>query len=127
MKKGYIPKDQRKKILMLSDDIRSFSGVGNQAREIVHNTAHHYNWVNLGGAVNHPDHMKGFDLSQEINKKMDITNEYSATIEERSKHTDWEEEVKKNEVIEKEVIKKKPPPPQNTYRSPWGNPGGKRG
>jgi glycosyltransferase involved in cell wall biosynthesis len=74
MKKGYIPKDQRKKILMLSDDIRSFSGVGNQAREIVHNTAHHYNWVNLGGAVNHPDHMKGFDLSQEINKKMDITD-----------------------------------------------------
>ena len=28
MKEGYIPKDQRKKILMLSDDIRTHSGVG---------------------------------------------------------------------------------------------------
>ena len=28
MKKGYVPKDQRKKILLLSDDIRTHSGVG---------------------------------------------------------------------------------------------------
>ena len=35
MKEGYIPKDQRKTILMLSDDIRTFSGVGNMAKEIV--------------------------------------------------------------------------------------------
>ena len=68
MKKGYIPKDQRKKILLLSDDIRTHSGVGNQARQIVFNTAHHYNWINLGGAHNHPDHGKGFDLSHEMNK-----------------------------------------------------------
>ena len=61
MKKGYIPKDQRKKILMLSDDIRTRSGVGNMAREIVVNTAHHFNWINLGGAVNHPEAGKGFD------------------------------------------------------------------
>ena len=37
MKKGYIPKDQRKTILMLSDDIRTTSGVGNMAKEIVIN------------------------------------------------------------------------------------------
>ena len=35
MKEGYIPRDQRKKILMLSDDIRTFSGVGNMAKEII--------------------------------------------------------------------------------------------
>jgi hypothetical protein len=36
MKEGYIPRDQRKKILMLSDDIRTqSSGVGNMAKEIV--------------------------------------------------------------------------------------------
>ena len=67
MKKGYIPKDQRKTILMLSDDIRTYSGVGRQAKEIVIHTAHRYNWVNLGGAVNHPDHGKGFDMSGEVN------------------------------------------------------------
>ena len=72
MKEGYIPRDQRKKILMLSDDIRTQSGVGNQAKEIVLNTAHHFNWVNLGGAVNHPDHGKGFDLSPDINKMVGL-------------------------------------------------------
>ena len=68
MKEGYIPKDQRKKILLLSDDIRTQSGVGNMAREIVTHTAHRYNWINLGGALNHPDEGKGFDLSNEVNK-----------------------------------------------------------
>jgi glycosyltransferase involved in cell wall biosynthesis len=64
---GYIPKDQRKTILMLSDDIRTQSGVGGMAREIVLNTAHQFNWVNLGGAVKHPESGKGFDLSHEVN------------------------------------------------------------
>ena len=68
MKEGYIPKDKRKKILMLSDDIRTHSGVGNMAKEIILNSAHRYNWVNLGGAVQHPEAGKGFDLSTEINK-----------------------------------------------------------
>lgn len=68
MKKGYIPKEKRKKILLLSDDIRTHSGVGTMSREIVFNTAHHFNWVNLGGAVKHPDHMKGFDISTDVNK-----------------------------------------------------------
>ena len=74
MKKGYIPKDKRKKILMLSDDIRTFSGVGNMAKEIVMNTAHHFNWLNLGGAVNHPEKGQGFDLSQDINEITGLTD-----------------------------------------------------
>ena len=80
MKKGYIPKDQRKKILMLSDDIRTQSGVGNMAKEIVLNTAHYFNWVNLGGAVKHPDKGKGFDVSDEVNKKMNLTDSYVKVI-----------------------------------------------
>ena len=68
MKKGYIPQDKRKTILMLSDDIRTHSGVANQSREIVINTAHHYNWINLGAAVNHPNHLQKFNLSSEVNK-----------------------------------------------------------
>ena len=72
MKKGYVPKDQRKKILLLSDDIRLTSGVGCQAKEIVINTAHHFNWINLGGAVKHPEAGKAFDLSGEINKMIGV-------------------------------------------------------
>ena len=72
MKEGYIPKDQRKKILLLSDDIRTHSGVGCQSRNIVINTAHRYNWVNLGGAVKHPDAGKGFDISEDINRVIGI-------------------------------------------------------
>ena len=72
MKEGYIPKDQRKKILMLSDDIRLHSGVGTQAKEIIINSAHRFNWFNLGAAVDHPQQGQGFDLSQEVNNIIGI-------------------------------------------------------
>jgi glycosyltransferase involved in cell wall biosynthesis len=68
MKEGYIPHDQRKKILLLCDDIRMTSGISTMAREIVLGTAHHYNWVNVGGAINHPDKGKRFDLNADTNK-----------------------------------------------------------
>ncbi len=74
MKEGYIPKDQRKTILLLSDDIRTPSGVGTMAKEIILNTAHHFNWVNLGGAVKHPDKGKGFDLSDDTNNQIGISD-----------------------------------------------------
>ena len=72
--KGYIPKNQRKKIIMLSDDIRTHSGVGNMAKEIIINSAHHFNWVNLGGAVKHPEAGQGFDMSSEVNKITGLTD-----------------------------------------------------
>ena len=72
MKKGYIPKNQRKKILLLGDDIRTHSGIGTMSKEIVLNSAHHFNWVNLGGAIKHPDAGKGFDLSEQVNKEMGL-------------------------------------------------------
>ena len=72
MKEGYVPKEQRKKILLLCDDIRMTSGISTMAREIVIGTAHHYNWVNVGGAVVHPDKGKRFDLSEDTNKNADI-------------------------------------------------------
>ena len=40
MKEGYIPKEQRKNILLLTDDIRLHSGVANVGKEIVLHTAH---------------------------------------------------------------------------------------
>jgi hypothetical protein len=72
MKEGYLPKDQRKKILLITDDIRLPSGVGNVGREIVIHTAHHYNWVNLGAAINHPDIGKRFDISTDTNHNAGI-------------------------------------------------------
>lgn len=68
MKEGYIPKEQRKKILFLCDDIRMTSGISTMAREIVVGTAHKYNWVNLGAAINHPDQGKRLDISQDTGR-----------------------------------------------------------
>lgn len=66
MKTGYIPKDQRKKILFLSDDMRVTSGVGVMSREIVEGTAHHFNWVQIGAGINHPEAGKLLDISKAI-------------------------------------------------------------
>ena len=68
MKEGYIPKEQRKRILLLCDDLRLHSGVGNVAKEMVSHTSHHFNWFNLGGAINHPEVGKRFDLSPSMNE-----------------------------------------------------------
>jgi glycosyltransferase involved in cell wall biosynthesis len=72
MKDGYIPKDKRKKILLMCDDIRVHSGIAHMGRELVINTAHHFNWVNLGGAVKHPENGQRFDLSQDTSKQAGI-------------------------------------------------------
>jgi glycosyltransferase involved in cell wall biosynthesis len=68
MKEGYIPQAQRKKILLLCDDIRMTSGISTMAREIVLGTSHRYNWVNIGGAIQHPDKGKRLDLNADTNK-----------------------------------------------------------
>lgn len=68
----YVEKEDRKKILLLCDDIRMHSGVATMAREIVIGSSHHFNWVNIGGAVKHPDEGKAFDLSADVNKEAGI-------------------------------------------------------
>ena len=72
MKEGYIPQSQRKKILFLCDDIRMTSGISTMAREIVLGTAHHYNWANVGGAIQHPDKGKRLDLNADTNQHAGI-------------------------------------------------------
>ena len=71
---GYLPKNERKKILLICDDIRVHSGVATVARELVLNTAQHFNWVNLGGAIQHPEQGKRFDLSQDTNNNTGLTD-----------------------------------------------------
>lgn len=74
MKENYIPKDERKKILLLSDDLRLNSGVGVMSREIVKHTAHRYNWFQVGAAIDHPEKGKILDVSADINAKMGLTD-----------------------------------------------------
>jgi glycosyltransferase involved in cell wall biosynthesis len=64
----YLPKDQRKKILLICDDIRVHSGVATVAREIVVKTAQHFNWVQMAGAIKHPEKGKRLELSQDTDK-----------------------------------------------------------
>ena len=63
----HLPQNERKKILLICDDIRVHSGVATIAKEMVINTAQHFNWVNMGGAIKHPDQGKRFDLSKDTN------------------------------------------------------------
>ncbi len=74
MKNLYIPQAQRKKILFMCDDIRMTSGISTMAREIVVGTAGMFNWINLGGAINHPDQGKKLDISQDTNRILGIND-----------------------------------------------------
>jgi len=71
---AYIPPQDRKKIMLICDDIRVHSGVATVAKEIVIHTAQHFNWVNLGGAINHPEQGKRLDLSQSTNETTGLTD-----------------------------------------------------
>ena len=72
----YVKKEDRKKILLLCDDIRMHSGIATMAREIVVGTAHHFNWLNVGAAINHPEAGKGLDISAEVNKFANIDDSW---------------------------------------------------
>lgn len=74
MNKGYIPKDQRKNILLIGDDIRANSGVATILREIVIGTSPIYNWRCIAGAIKHPEQGKRLDLSEDTNKHANITD-----------------------------------------------------
>ena len=76
----YIEQNKRKKILILCDDIRMNSGIGTMAKEVVLGTAHHFNWVNLGAALKHPEEGKAFDLSEQVNKEVGIEDSYVRII-----------------------------------------------
>ena len=54
----------KKKILLLSDDLRMSSGVGTMSKEFVLGTMNHYDWVQVGGAIKHPEAGKVVDMSK---------------------------------------------------------------
>ena len=71
---SYKPQNERKKILLICDDIRMSSGISTMAREIVIGTSHHFNWVNIAGAIKHPDVGQRLDMSADTNKINNITD-----------------------------------------------------
>ena len=54
----------KKKILLLSDDLRMSSGVGTMSKEFVLGTIHHYDWVQIGGAITHPENGKKVSMDK---------------------------------------------------------------
>jgi glycosyltransferase involved in cell wall biosynthesis len=76
MKEGYIKQSDRKKILLLTDDIRVHSGVAQVGREIIHNSTHRYNWCQIAGSVKHPDKGQVHDVSSDIAKETGVEDSY---------------------------------------------------
>jgi glycosyltransferase involved in cell wall biosynthesis len=68
----WLPKEERKKILLLSDDIRVPSGIGVMSREIVEKTCGIFNWVQIGAAVKHPEFGQVADISAEVTKQTGV-------------------------------------------------------
>lgn len=72
----FVPFDQRKKGLLLSDDIRMPSGIGTMSKEIIVKTIHHFNWVQLGGAITHPDKGQIIQMEDEMKKLSGVEESY---------------------------------------------------
>ena len=56
----------KKKILLLSDDLRMSSGVGTVSKEFVLGTMEHYDWAQIGGAIKHPDEGKAVNMKDAL-------------------------------------------------------------
>ena len=59
---------EKKKILLLSDDLRMSSGIATVSKELVTGTIDKYHWVQLAAAVNHPEKGKEIDLGEDMRK-----------------------------------------------------------
>ena len=66
----------KKKILLMSDDLRMHSGVATVSKDIVFETLHQYDWVQMGGAIKHPEEGKIVDMSANLEKDFGIKDGY---------------------------------------------------
>ena len=71
-----VTEKKKKKIILLSDDLRMSSGVGTMSREIVMGTIKEYDWVQVAGAIKHPDAGKIVDLNQATREETGIEDAY---------------------------------------------------
>ena len=66
----------KKKILLMSDDLRMHSGIATQSKEFVMGTLQHYDWVQIGGAVQHPEQGKIVDMCDAVRGEFGIKDAY---------------------------------------------------
>ncbi len=62
----------KKKILLLSDDLRLTSGIGTMSKEFVLGTVDKFDWIQVGAGVNHPDVGKVIDVSEDIRNRTGV-------------------------------------------------------
>jgi glycosyltransferase involved in cell wall biosynthesis len=62
----------KKKILLLSDDLRMTSGIATMSKEFVLGTVDKFDWVQLGAAIQHPDLGKIIDLNDDVRKRTGV-------------------------------------------------------
>jgi glycosyltransferase involved in cell wall biosynthesis len=65
---------KKKKILLLSDDLRMASGIATMSKELVLGTVDKYDWFQVGAAINHPDAGKILDVSEDIRKNYGVAD-----------------------------------------------------
>jgi glycosyltransferase involved in cell wall biosynthesis len=66
----------KKKILLLSDDIRTYTGVGIISKQLVLKTAHLYDWVQIATTGNPEEAGTAVDVSQSIDKLTGVSGSY---------------------------------------------------
>jgi len=67
---------KKKKILLMSDDLRMHSGIATQSKEFVMATMYRYDWVQIAGAVKHPEEGKIVDMSEAARNETDVEDAY---------------------------------------------------
>jgi glycosyltransferase involved in cell wall biosynthesis len=76
MRENYLSREQRKKILLISDDLRLPSGVGTMSRELVLGTAHRFNWTQVAAAMHHPESGRVLDASESLAQDTGVPDAY---------------------------------------------------
>jgi glycosyltransferase involved in cell wall biosynthesis len=62
----------KKKILLLSDDMRMHSGVATMSRELVLGTVRQYDWVQIAGAIKHPEGGRVINMDDATRKETGV-------------------------------------------------------
>ena len=62
----------KKKILLLSDDLRMTSGIGTMSKEFVLGTIDKFDWAQVGGAIKHPEEGKVVNMDESVQQETGV-------------------------------------------------------
>jgi glycosyltransferase involved in cell wall biosynthesis len=66
----------KKKVLLISDDIRGSSGVSHIGKNLILNLSHEFDWVQLSAMRNHPEHGNIIDVSDSVSSITGVSDLY---------------------------------------------------